>query len=252
MGSTIIGIAEREEAIRLLAADGQERELKTQALTVIERAKAITITDQRSYDVACALLLGEIKPFRKRWESYWHGTDENPGPIKLAYKSYKSLLEKYNEADKPAEEAEKTVKAATVVWEQEQDRIKERLQREAQEKAEAEERERQLQAAVVAEQSGASEEEVEAIISAPLAIVAAPVAPTFQRAVGMSKPRANWKCVVTDLKKLCAAIGKGQVPLNYVEPNETALNARARADESTMSIPGCIAKNFPIASGRTK
>ena len=185
MGSTIIGTAEREEAIRLLAADGQERELKTQALTVIERAKAITITDQRSYDVACALLLGEIKPFRKRWESYWHGTDENPGPIKLAYKSYKSLLEKYNEADKPAEEAEKTVKAATVVWEQEQDRIKERLQREAQEKAEAEERERQLQAAVVAEQSGASEEEVEAIISAPLAIVAAPVASTFQRAVGI-------------------------------------------------------------------
>jgi hypothetical protein len=224
----------------------QEKELKQEALTVTQKAALVKITDQTSYDSAAALLLEQVIPFRKRWTEYW-------SPLKkAAYDSWQAINAKFNEGDKPMEAAERQIKGAIREWDEQKERERAELQRKAQEEAERREQEQRLNAAVVAEQAGATEEEIEQIVSTPAPVVAAPVAPTYERASGISKPRANWKCVITDLKKLCAAIGKGQVPTNYVTPNETALNARARADEATMQIPGCIAKNFPVIAGRIK
>jgi hypothetical protein len=230
----------------------QEQELTQQALTIVERAKAVVIRDQPSYDAACALLLDHIKPFRSKWKAYWYGSDSVPGPVKLAYRSYQSLLDKFNAADEPAEIAEKAVKAATVKWEQDQERARQELQRKAQEEEERRAEEERDRAAIVAENAGASEEEVKAIVEAPVLAVAAPVAPTFTRAPGMNKPRDNWKCIVKDIKKLCAAVAKGIVPPTYVEPNQVTLDARARADKQTLNIPGCVPFNDPIASARRR
>jgi multidrug efflux pump subunit AcrA (membrane-fusion protein) len=230
----------------------QEQELTQQALTIVERATAVVIKDQASYDSACALLLNDIKPFRAKWDAYWKGSDSAPGPIKLAYRAYKSLLDKFNEIDNPAELAEKTVKAATIKWEQDQERIRQELQRKAQEDAEREAEEERDRAAIVAENAGATEEEVQAIAATPVMAVAAPVAQTFQRAAGMSKPRDNWKCICKDIKRLCAAVAKGIVPPTYVEPNQVALDARARADRQTLNIPGCVPFNDPVASARRR
>jgi hypothetical protein len=230
----------------------QEQELAQQALTIVERAKAVVVRDEPSYHAACALLLDNIKPFRDKWKAYWYGSDAVPGPIKLAHRSYKSLLDKFNAADGPAELAEKTVKAATIKWEQDQEKIRQELQRKAQEQADREAEEERLRAAIVAEDAGASEEEVQAITEAPVMAVAAPVAPTFTRAAGMSKPRDNYKCVVKDIRKLCAAVAKGTVPATYVLPHQVALDARARADRETLNIPGCVPFNDPVASARRR
>src|SRR5271157_166216 len=223
----------------------QEQELKQEALTVTQKAALVKITNQVSYDSATALLLEQIIPFRKRWKEYWEGLR------KPAYAAYQAILDKFNEGDKPAEQAERQVKSEIRRWDDEQERIRQELQRKAQEEAERKEQEERLAAAVIAEESGATEEQVNEIVSAPIVAVAAPVAPTYQQASGVSK-RDNWKCRVRDIKKLCAAIGKGQVPVNYVEPNLTALNARAKADKETMNIPGCQAYNEPVISGRTR
>jgi len=68
----------------------------------------------------------------------------------------------------------------------------------------------------------------------------------------MSKPRDNWKARVTDIKKLCKAIGAGKVPVTYVQPDQSALDARAKSDRNTLNIPGVEAYNDPIISGRTR
>ena len=225
--------------------EATEQELKQEALTVVQQAALVKITDQASYDNATSLLLEHIIPFRKRWSEYWE-------PLKkTAWDAHKAIMAKFNDGDTPAEKAERIVKSEIRRWDDEQERIRQELQRKAQEEAERLEQEERLAAAVVAEESGATEEQVEQIVSTPAVAVAAPVAPTYQQAQGVSK-RENWKCRVLDMKKLCAAIGKGQVPVMYVEPNDTALNARAKADKQTLNIPGCQAYNEPIISGRTR
>lgn len=223
----------------------QEKELKQEALTVVQHSQSIVIVDQLTYNEASSLLLDRIIPFRKKWDEYW-------APLrKAAWDAHKAIMQKFNDGDAPAEQAERIVKGKLRIWDEQQRKIEEESQRKAQEAAEALEREERLKAAVVAEQSGATEEEVTDIMETASVVVAVPVAPVYQRAVGVSV-RENWKAYVMDIKKLCLAVAKGQVSPEYVLPNMTALNARAKADKQTMSIPGCIAKNEPIVAGRVK
>ena len=222
-----------------------EQGLKEQALTVIEQAAMVKITDQPTYNSASSLLLEQIIPFRKRWAEYWE-------PLKkAAWEAHRSVVAKFNEGDQPAERAEKMVKEEIRKWDEIKERERQELQRKAQEEAERLEQEERLKAAVAAEQAGAMPDEFEEMLNAPIVAVAAPVAPTYEKASGVSV-RENWVAVVTDIKKLCLAVAKGQVSAEYVLPNQKALNARARADKRTMNIPGCVAKNEPIVSGRTR
>lgn len=223
----------------------QEQELKQQALTVTERAKLVKISDQDTYDAATSMLLQEIIPFRKKWKDYWEGLRVP------AYAAYQGILNKFNEGDKPAAEAERQVKSEIRRWDDEQERLRQEEQRKAQAAAEAAADEERLRAAIVAEESGASDEEVSSIVDAPVVAVAAPVAPTYAKASGVSK-RDNWKAKVTDMKALVKAVAAGKVPLEYLQPNDQALNARAKADKQTMNIPGVVAWNDSIISGRSR
>src|SRR5208337_4151275 len=131
----------------------QEENLKQEALTVTQKAALVKITDQPSYDSATALLLEQIIPFRKRWAEYWE-------PLKKsAWDAHKAIMAKFNDGDAPAEKAERQVKGAIRVWDDEQERIRQELQRKAQEEAERKEQEERLAAAVIAEESGATEEQ---------------------------------------------------------------------------------------------
>ena len=221
----------------------QEQELKQEGLTVVERAMLVKITDQLSYDYACELLQETIIPFRKRWSAYWE-------PLKSsAYRSYKAILDKFKEGDDPAETAERAVKAEIRKWDDAQERIRAELQRKAQEEAEKAAEEERLQAAIVAEESGASDAEVQAIVEVPIAAVAPPVERTYTRATGVSK-RENWKAVVKDFHALVKAAAKDKSLLAYLEANQSALNARAKADRQTLNIPGVVPWNDAVVSAR--
>ena len=225
--------------------EANEEVIKQEALTVVEQAKVVRIVDQPTYESACSLLLDQIKPFRKRWAEYWEQ------PKTMAYQAYKTILGKFQEGDEPLARAEAQVKAEIAKWDQEQERIRQELQRKAEEEARKAEEERRINEAAVAEDSGATDEEVEAIMSTPVVAVAPPVAATYQKAAGVST-RENWKCRIVDIKKLCLAVAKGQVPVTYILPNEAALNARARADKGTMAVPGVVPYNDPTVTGRSK
>jgi hypothetical protein len=233
----------------VVAVTPNEDPLKQEALTVIERAKIVKISDQSTYTDASILLLDVIMPLRRKWKNFWYGSDD--GPVPLAYKAYKSVLGKFNEADKPLEDAERTVKSAIAVWDAEQEHKRQELQRTAELAARKAEEEARKNAAAVAEDSGASEEEVAAIVEAPILAVAQPVAPTYQRTSGISR-RSNWKAKVTDLHALVKAAAKDKSLLAYLEPNETALNNRAKADRQTLNIPGVVAYDDGVVSARSR
>lgn len=214
-----------------------EKELRDTSLSVIQRSKSVVIVDQSSYDAAASLLADEIKPIRKRWSDYWRGPDKQSGPLALAYRAYDSLMEKFNQGEKPLKEAEDNVSMAIRRWDAEQARLREQKQREAQQKAEEAARLEREKEAEFAAMAGASDEQVEAIASAPVSVVAAPVE-TYERRVGIGIRKLAWRARVTDLRKLCVAIGKGLAPVTFVEPNMTALNKRADSDKVCMNVPG--------------
>lgn len=221
----------------------QEQELKQEALTIVQRATMVKISDQTSYNAACDLLQKEIVPFRKRWAEYWK-------PLTgAAWDAYKKIQEKFNEGDKPAEMAERAVKTEIRRYDDEQIKIEQERQRKAQEEAEKEAEEERLRAAIVAEAAGATESEVQAIVEAPVAVVAAPVEPTYQRTSGISR-RSNWKAKIVDLHALVKAAAKDKSLLAYLEPNQTALNNRAKADQKTLNIPGVVAYDDGVVSAR--
>ena len=226
-------------------ANETEIALRDDLNTVMRGAEsAINIVDQQTYDSAALFLLKTVQPFRKRWAEYWKG------PIQAAHEAHKAVLAKFKEGDEPAERMEKQIKLQIRKWDDEQQKIREERQRAEQKALEEREAAARAAQAAFAEEEGAMEE-AEAIASAPLVAVADPVPETYHRVSGISK-RENFKARVVDMKRLCAAIGKGQVPVNYVLPNEAVLNARARADKLTMNVPGVQAYNDPIISGRSR
>ena len=214
-------------------------------ITVIKEKSLIVISSQESYNQATTLLLEKVVPFRKRWKEYWDK------PKKLAWEAYQAIQSKFKEGDEPLEMAERTLKHAIRVWDDEQTRIEQERQRKAQEEAERHADEERLQAAIVAEQSGATQQEVEAIVDSPVAVVAEPVPPAYQRTSGIST-RRTWKCKVNDLHALVKAAAKDKSLLPYLLANEKALNARASADQSTMNIPGCLAYQESSITARTR
>lgn len=110
-----------------------------------------------------------------------------------------------------------------------------------------------LSLALAALAAGDSEESVAALLDIPVIdvptvpaveefmepaayIVPQVAAPTYDRMKGLGIPE-RWEAEITDMKKLCAAIGRGEVPEHYVAPTP-ALNSRVRSDKSLTNIPG--------------
>jgi len=226
-------------------ANETEIALRQDLTTITAGMGGIEITSQETYDRVALFLVKTVQPFRKRWADYW------AEPKRLAWEAHKAIVAKFNEGDEKAEQLEKAIKLEIRKWDDEQERIRQERQRAEQRAVEEREaRERAAQAAF-AEEEGAPPAEIEAIVSAPSIAVAEPVAETYQRVSGISK-RDNWKCRVLDIRKLCAAIAKGTVPVNYVLPNEKVLNARARADKGTLNLPGCVPYNDAMITGRSR
>jgi exonuclease VII large subunit len=228
-----------------------EEKIKQQAITVIEQANAITITNQDSYNAACDLLTTRIKPMRKEWASYWEDIKK---PMREAMNKVQA---KFKDADDKLEAAEKKIKAEIVRFDNEQARIQEELQRKAQEEAQRIEDAKRTETAVELQDQGISEEEIEQFLEAPSTAIAAPVAPTYQRASGISK-RENWKARVVNVKDLCKTIGAGKLKFAPSDEKKVAeffeglLSTRAKADKQTLNIAGVVAYNDPIVAGRAR
>lgn len=236
-----------------------------EALTLPEQARAIVITDQETYNTAASLKI-HYAQWRKRI------IDEFAPMKEAAHKAHKAITSKEAEYLAPVTEAEGILKAALIKWQDEQARLQRieqaRLEAIARAEAEADRQRREAEARVImeaerkrdeeariaaaleAQTAGAGEETVAAILDTPVLDVApveaymepaayvAPVvaAPTYQRMVGTGI-REVWGCRIVNMKQLCAAIGRGEVPENYVT-GTTALNDRARADKGMLKIPG--------------
>jgi len=206
------------------------RDLEIRATTLAEQARALKIVDQQTYETATGHLLAVVSLRRE--------IEQHHAPIKKsAHAAWQQVLAAEQKLTAPVEAAERIYKAAIAAYEAE----RRRLEAEARAKAEAEawraaeeQRERELEQA---EASGASAEEIAAMINEPLMAQPACVEPAFQPAKGVSVA-ANWKGEVTSLELLVKGIAGGKANLNLVTPNHSAISQLARATRGTLQVPG--------------
>ena len=210
-------------------------------------------------------------------------------PIKQKMDAAKQeVLDQEKRVMGPLQQEERLLKLASDTFLAEQERIERarqeqlRIAREAEERRllaqaemEAKQREAEADAILQAEHEQEIEraleslpadtprEVIEAICNAPapepvhIAIdvpILPPIpkeAPAILLPKGMSR-RKTYRAEVVNLTLLCRAIAEGKAPTSYVTANMTALNARARADELSMAVPGVKAVEDTGIGQRTR
>jgi len=217
--------------------------LEERAMTITQRAQAIRVVDQLSYEQAAEMLLG-IKDLRREAE------DHHRPMIDAAHKSWKSALAGLHRIDGPLCEAEKILKNGIGGYESEQRRLQQEREREAREAAERAQAELLEASIEAAEAEGASVEEVRAIIEQPMVAPTVTVAPTIQKVSGVSMAK-TYRAEVSNLRELCKAVALGTVPEAYVTANMPALNGVARSTRGSLRIPGVrIVEETNVRAGR--
>ena len=121
-------------------------------------------------------------------------------------------------------------------YEREQRRIAEAERQRLEKLAREEEERRQLDAAIEADEAGATDEAI-AILEQPVIAPVVHVAPAVAQVEGVSE-RTTWHAEVTDLQALVRYVARYPEWLGLLEPAMPALNGLARSQRGAMNLPG--------------
>ena len=207
-------------------------EIERRTQTMLQRAQALEIVDQATYDAAVELGRA-IKDLRAEAEAHHRPV------IDAALQAHRRALEAYRRIDEPLKAAEAEIKRRLSAWVAEQERLRQEAERRAREEAEraaAEALEAQLEQM---EAAGAPAEVVEAVIrQAEAAPVTAPrVAPEYESAPGVAA-RKTYRAQVVSMIDLIRWVAQNPTHETLLQPNQSALNALARAQRENLRIPG--------------
>lgn len=213
------------------------------ALPILAEARAIAVTDQTSANTAA-----EWRNGIKSWMDSNTKLAELDEKIAEAYGMHRYLCNIRNSIVNPRNEAIQIVDRKIKTWlREEEQRVEAEKQRMDAENRRKEE-ERRLQEAEAAKEQGAPEEQVEAILEAPIVTPAAPI--QRPKVEGFRRPANRFKAEiipVTGKMKLIKAVacvcGKCKCAgnpalLGLVDPNQSALNQMANAQKENLNLPG--------------
>ena len=213
-----------------MAAELKETELEQLALSWPERAQAIRIVDQPSYDEATGMLIA-IAGLKQEIVAHH-------APIKKAtHEAHKAAVAAENRLLNPLVQADMTLRTSIAAFAREQARLAAEARQKAEDEARRREEAERLALAALAEQHGATEETVSEILDTPMPVAPAFVQPTYQAAKGISTT-TRYVAEVFDMKLLCIAVASGKASIELIQPNMSALNKMASAMRETMNIPG--------------
>lgn len=245
------------------------QEVETRAVSVVERANAIRVTDSESY-VQAGEAWKRLREMEKEARAVL-----NP-VVDAAHRAHKQAVNLRNRIIGPLESTQRYIKGQMEAWDREQERLRleeeRRLAEEARRAEEArkaaeleearrlrvEEEARLLAEAEQAEAAGntvlaeaileAGATQVEALNAEAAAIAREPVvAPvvvvetTVPKVAGGPVYRTVWDVQVFDLMALVQEVAEGGVPLQALKADEAFLRQMATSLKDAFRIPGCRA-----------
>lgn len=229
-----------ETALKLVP---ETTEVETKALSLVEQAGMVKIADPKSYEVAGFLwkTIGEVMK---------EVSDTFDPLIEAAHQNHKLALEKKAKFYAPLDKAKRDVKGLMSNYEQEMERIRLAEQRRLEEIARKAEEDRRIQEAIEVEAearaNGATAQEAaqaaEAIIDEPVYTPPVVLPKETPKVAGVFF-RTIWSAEVVDIKALCRTVADGKISTECVMGNMPVLNKMATALKQTMNIPGVRASS---------
>lgn len=220
-------------------------DFKQDAIAVKEKAEAIQIKDQESYDAAAEVFkaVGELE---KQIIAHYKPMKES------AWTTHKRIVAAEKSVLDPVLEAKAKLSRAIGAFEEEERRKEEAERRRLEAEALAKLEEERLAEAVAAEEAGACQEEVEAVLTAPQAMPKIQVAPSHVRSsavrtVTYYSAELKQPQGLEELVKKAAA--NPAAYLAYLLPNMQAANSIAKAQKELFNLPGFKLKKEVKAAG---
>ena len=232
----------------------QTQAVSEQALTWLDKARAVAVTDAATYEKAADLVIG-IKALRAQ-------VNEAFDPIIAdAHRVHKTACDKKRQADAPLVDAEWILKRAMADYDTAQEHWREAEERRLQAIARQSEETRRVEEAAALEREAQAtgdvtlQAEALALLDQPVFVPAVSVARTTPKVNGIAH-RENWSARITSLLALVTFVAAHPEHVNLLVPNQPALNALARSMRTHLKIDGVQAVNTPSvavgarASGR--
>lgn len=163
-----------------------------------------------------------------------------------ANKAHKFLTNLRKMALAPYEEGRQAIEAEMNRYEAEEEAKRQARQKELDELARKQEEERRLNAAVAAEQAG-DKDGANAILEEDVAPMSLTVASNTAKVEGVSK-RWNYKAKVDDVIALLKFVVENPAFANLITPNQSALDALAKAQKDAFKLAGCSLDKQPVRS----
>lgn len=211
-------------------------QVEQQGLVLVSEATALVIRDNDGYQLA-GTMLRTVKDYLRKVAEICEPV------VTAAWATHRAAVAQRTKLETPAKEAERVLKRAMVGYMEETDRQRREAQRQAETTAEAArqrilaaEEERRVEAAMEAE-AGGHEEQVTAILTAPVIlppILTPPVVLPSKPTVGGVSFREDWDFEVEDA---------GRVPREYLALDLVKIRGVVRAMKGATAIPGIRA--FP-------
>ena len=245
------------------------REVETKALSVVERAVAVKVTDPNSYIIA-----GEMWKHLAEMEKEAHAALDPV--VDSAHRAHKEAVALRTRILAPITEAKGYTKGQMEAYDAEQERIRQaeearlreeaRRAEEARKAAELEEAKRireEEEARLLAEAQKAEAEgntvladaiievgvkqveemkaQEEVIAQEPIVAPVVIVEKAVPKVAGGPSYRTIWDAQVVDMMALVKAVASGTVSINALQVNQTFIRQQAMSLKETFRIPGCKA-----------
>lgn len=207
---------------------GKEKEIAEKVIAIKERADAIQVIDQASYDAADELN-NAARDEKKAFHEFFDPIDES------SKKQRQAVIAQGKAIDDPLDYVIKVTAQKQGAW------FRAEQARKAEEKRVAEEVERKLAEDArlkEAEELSAAglTEAADAVLEAPVVIKKVEVDEPI-KAQGTSY-RTNYSAECVSLIELVKAVAAGKAPIIYLMVNQTAVNGWAKSTKGTDSVPG--------------
>ncbi len=212
-------------------------------LVYIGQAEDIEVSDQATLDQATAFLIG-VRALQREIHDFMDPL------VASAYDHHKLLTQRRATLLEGPGSAERLVKEKLVAHERRQRAAQEEAERQQREAIRKQQEEAQLRLAEAAEQDGDPKRAERILSGPPPAVLVPPVklATPPTKATGVTY-REQWSATVSDFKALVDAVAAGTVPIEYLLPNQQALDALARSLKDGLRVPGVEPKKELIAAG---
>jgi len=205
-------------------------QLGEQGITIVEGARKIVISDQRTYDLASAQI-DICNDFLKQ-------VSDLLDPIVIAANTaHKTATSQRNKARDPFQMAKGILVLAQGVFDRKQKQIEEDDRRKRQVEADKEAEKLKAKEVKAAKAEGATRGEIKEIEKADHSVDVPAYAPTFTRRAG-SHTRLKWTVDVEDLKKAIRSVHLGVVPMDVLQFNQANLDAWAKSTQGRVKVPG--------------